>query len=257
MGVLDLFDLKNKVSIVTGGGRGLGFAVAEGLAEAGSDIVICSRKEANCKDAAEQIKKLGVNTAGVKCDITNPDDISKLRDIVLKAFGKIDILINNSGATWGAPTEDYPVDGWKKVIDVNVTGTFLCSKILGNVMIEKDGGKIVNVSSIFGSVGASSSVMDAIAYNTSKGAMDAFTKDLAVKWAKYNIRVNAIAPAFIETDMTRETMEKGNVPILSHVPLGRFGNTEDLKGAVVFLSSPAADYITGMVLYVDGGYRAM
>lgn len=257
MGVLELFDLSGKVSIVTGGGRGLGLAIAEGLAEAGSDIVICSRKEGNCKEAAQRITALGVEAAGMQCDITNPDDISRLRDFTLEKFGKIDILVNNSGATWGAPTEDYPLEGWKKVIDVNVTGTFLCSQLIGKAMIKAGGGKIINVSSIFGGVGTISQVMDAIAYNTSKGAMDAFTKDLAVKWAKHHINVNAIAPAFIETDMSRVTMKKGGDHILSHVPLGRFGVPEDLKGAAVFLGSAASDYITGTVLLVDGGYRAV
>jgi NAD(P)-dependent dehydrogenase (short-subunit alcohol dehydrogenase family) len=257
MGVLELFDLSGKVSIVTGGGRGLGLAVAEGLAEAGSDIVICSRKEGNCKEAAQRIMALGVEAAGMQCDITNPDDISRLRDFTLEKFGKIDILVNNSGATWGAPTEDYPLEGWKKVIDVNVTGTFLCSQLIGKEMIKGGSGKIINVSSIFGGVGTISQVMDAIAYNTSKGAMEAFTKDLAVKWAKHHINVNAIAPAFIETDLSRVTMKKGGDYILSHVPLGRFGVPGDLKGAAVFLGSAASDYITGTVLFVDGGYRAM
>jgi len=257
MRVLDLFDLSGKVSIVTGGGRGLGLAMAEGLAEAGSEVVVCSRKEQNCREAAKRIRQLGVEAAGVKCDITNPSDISGLRDFVLQKFGQIDILINNSGATWGAPTEDYPIEGLKRVINVNVTGTFLCSQIVGKVMIEGGGGKIINVSSIFGGVGAPSNVMDAIAYNTSKGAIDAFTKDLAVKWAKHHIHVNAIAPAFIETNMTQATMEKGETHILPHVPIGRFGLPEDLKGAVLFLSSAASDYITGTILFVDGGYRAM
>lgn len=257
MRVQDLFDLRGKVSIVTGGGRGLGLALAEGLAEAGSNIVICSRKESNCHEAAQRIERTGVRAVGVGCDITQPEDISKLRDFALKEFGKIDILINNSGATWGAPTEDYPIEGWKKVIDVNVTGTFLCSQIIGKTMIEKGGGKIINISSIFGGVGCKSEVMDAIAYNTSKGAIEAFTKDLAVKWAKHRVYVNAIAPAFIETEMTHVTMEEGRAHILSHVPIGRFGLPDDLKGAVVFLSSAASDYMTGTVLFVDGGYRAM
>ena len=257
MSSLKLFDLSGKVSIVTGGGRGLGLALAEGLAEAGSSIVLCSRKEANCKEAATKLQAKGVRAEGVHCDIVNPDDVNRLRDFVLKKFGKIDILVNNSGATWGAPTEEYPVEGWKKVIEVNVTGTFLCSKIIGKAMIEGGGGKIINVSSVCGTLGCAPEVMDAIAYNTSKGAIDAFTRDLAVKWAKHRIHVNAIAPAFIETDMTRVTMQKGGSQILSHVPLGRFGVSEDFKGAVIFLASAASDYVTGTVLYVDGGFTAM
>jgi len=257
MGVLNYFDLSGKVAIVTGGGRGLGFGLAEGLAEAGSAIVVCSRKEDPCKEAAAKIRQLGVDAVGVKCDITNLDDINALKDFVLKEFGRLDILVNNSAATWGEPTEDHSLKGWKKVIDVNVNGTFFCTQILGRVMIEKGGGKIVNISSIYGTVGAPSNIMDAIAYNTSKGAMEAFTKDLAVKWAKHGIYVNAIAPAFIETDLSRVTMERGGEHILAHVPMNRHGNLEDLKGAVVYLSSRASDYVTGTTLYVDGGYRAM
>jgi gluconate 5-dehydrogenase len=257
MGTPKLFDLSGKAAIVTGGGRGLGFGLAEGLAEAGCDLMLCSRKVANCEEAAGKLKQLDVNAVGKKCDITDSSDVAELRDAALKAFGRIDILINNSGAAWGAAVEDYPLEGWQKVINVNVTGTFLCSQIIGKSMIDEGHGKIINMSSIFGTVGAPSNVMDAIAYNTSKGAVEAFTKDLAVKWAKHNICVNSIAPSFIETDLTRETMEKGGRHILDLVPMGRFGVPEDLKGAAIFLSSAASDYITGTTIYVDGGYRAM
>jgi NAD(P)-dependent dehydrogenase (short-subunit alcohol dehydrogenase family) len=257
MGIDTLFGLQNKVAIVTGGGRGLGLAISHALAEAGSDIVICSRKEANCKKAARDMARLGANAIGYKCDITDRDNIVSLKDFVLKEFGKIDILVNNSGATWGASTEHYPLDGWNKVINVNVTGTFLCSQIIGGQMIEEGGGKIINVSSITGSVGCKSELMDAIAYNTSKGAVDAFTRDLAVKWAKHHINVNAIAPAFFKTDLTSATMDKSGDHILNHVPMGRFGELSDLKGSIIFLASSASDYITGIILYIDGGYRAM
>lgn len=257
MGIDTLFSLQNKVAIVTGGGRGLGLAISHGLAEAGSNIVVCSRKEANCKKVARDIERLGVRAFGYKCDITDRDNIVRLKDFVLKKFGKIDILVNNSGATWGAPTEHYPIEGWNKVIKVNVTGTFLCSQIFGSQMIEAGGGKIINISSITGTVGCKSEIVDAIAYNTSKGAVDAFTKDLAVKWAKHHINVNAIAPAFFRTDLTSETMDKASEHILNHVPMGRFGELSDLKGSVVFLASTASDYITGIILYVDGGFRAM
>lgn len=257
MGVLNFFDLTGRVAIVTGGGRGLGLAMAAGLAEAGAGVVLCSRKEANCKQAAEKLSRDGLRAMGMRCDVTNPQEVGELRNFALKEFGRIDILVNNSGATWGSPTETYPLEGWKKVMEVNVTGTFLCSQVIGQAMIQAGGGKIINVSSVYGSVGTRSEVMDAIAYNTSKGAIEAFTRDLAVKWAKYHVHVNAIAPAFFETDMTRATMEKAGHHILSHVPLGRFGVAEDLKGAVVFLGSGASDYVTGTTLFVDGGYRAV
>jgi len=252
-----LFNLQNKVALVTGGGRGLGLAISHALAEAGRHIVVCSRKEANCKKVARDIERLGVRAIGCKCDIADRDSIVSLKDFVLKEFGKIDILVNNSGTSWGAPTEQYPIDGWNKVIKVNVTGTFLCSQIIGSQMIEKGGGKIINISSIAGTVGCKSEIIDAIAYNTSKGAVDAFTKDLAVKWAKHHVNVNAIAPAFFRTDMSREVMDKGGEHILNHVPMGRFGELPDIKGSVVFLASRASDYITGIILYVDGGFRAM
>lgn len=257
MGTDSLFSLKNKVSIVTGGGRGLGLGISHALADAGSDIVICSRKEENCRNVARDISRSGVKAIGYKCDITDQDNIVSLKDFVLKEFGKIDILVNNSGATWGASTEHYPLDGWNKVMKVNVTGTFLCSQIIGSQMIEKGGGKIINISSITGTVGCKSEIMDAIAYNTSKGAIDAFTRDLAVKWAKHHVNVNAIAPAFFRTDLTRGTMDKSGEQILNHVPMGRFGELSDLDGSVVFLASNASDYITGIILYVDGGFRAM
>lgn len=257
MGIDALFSLQNKVAIVTGGGRGLGLAISHALAEAGSNVVVCSRKEANCKNAARDIERWGVGAMGYKCDITDRDNIMRFKDFVLKEFGKIDILVNNSGATWGAPTELYPIDGWNKVIKVNVTGTFLCSQIIGSQMIEQGGGKIINVSSITGAVGCKSEIMDAIAYNTSKGAVDAFTRDLAVKWARHHVNVNAIAPAFFRTDLTSETMDRAGEHILNHVPMGRFGELSDLKGSVVFLASTASDYITGIILYIDGGFRAM
>jgi gluconate 5-dehydrogenase len=257
MGAMELFDLSGKAAIVTGGGRGLGFALAEALADAGCNLMLCSRKAVSCEEAAGKLEQTGVTAVGQKCDITDSSDVTALRDAALKAFGKIDILVNNSGAAWGAATEDYPLKGWKKVIDVNVTGTFLCSQIVGRSMIGEGQGKIINLSSVFGTVGAPSNVMDAVAYNTSKGAVEAFTKDLAVKWAKHQICVNTIAPSFIETDLTRETMQKGGKHILDLVPMRRFGVPADLKGAVIFLSSAASDYITGTTIYIDGGYRAM
>lgn len=257
MGIDTYFGLQGKVALVTGGGRGLGQGMAEALGEAGCDVVVCSRKEENCREAASRLKEMGVRAAGFRCDVTDPSEVEQLKDKILKDFRRIDILVNNSGATWGAPCEEYPFDGWKKVINVNVHGTFLCSQIIGKAMIGQGGGKIINISSVFGSAGCGPEIMDAIAYNTSKGAIDAFTRDLAVKWARYRINVNAIAPAFIETDMTRGTIKEHGANIIAHTPLGRFGTPDDLKGVLIFLSSRASDYVTGTVLYVDGGYRAM
>jgi len=257
MDVKKLFDLTDKVSVVTGGGRGLGLAFAEALAEAGSSVILCSRKEANCKKAADQIKDLGVRAIGIRCDVSNIDDVNRVKDTVISEFGRIDVLVNNAGANWGASSIDYPIDGWNKVINVNVTGTFLCCKVLGKVMIEQGGGKIINIGSVVSVVGTPPELIDAIAYNTSKGAILTFTKDLAVKWARFKVCVNAIGPGFFLTDMGRETIAKKKEELLASVPLKRFGEHDDLKGAVVFLASEASNYVTGTILFVDGGYRAM
>ena len=257
MNVKELFDLTGKTSIVTGGGRGLGLIFAKALAEAGSTVVLCSRKRDTCQEAAKQLEKSGFRAVGLECDITNEQSISTMKDTVLSEFGSIDILVNNSGATWGAKTEDYPLKGWNKVINVNVTGTFLCSTLCGKAMIEQGGGKIINIGSVASVVGSPSNIMDAIAYNTSKGAILTFTKDLAVKWAKYNVCVNAIGPAYFPTDMTSGTLSEKNDAILARVPMKRLGKPEELKGAVVYLASKASDYVTGTILFVDGGYRAM
>lgn len=257
MNIQELFSLKDRVSIITGGGRGLGLVFAEALAEAGSNVVLCSRKDTNCKKAANDLVQKGVQAIGIKCDVTDPSSIMKLKNSVLKEFGRIDILINNSGATWGGSTKNYSFEGWNKVINVNVTGTFLCSQIIGQEMIEKGGGRIINITSIMGGVGCKPELMEAIAYNTSKGAVETFTKDLAVKYSRFHINVNAIAPGFFKTEMTSGTMSKSGSHILDHIPFGRFGRSSELKGAVVFLSSRASDYITGTTIFVDGGYRAM
>lgn len=253
----ELFTLRNKVAIVTGGLRGLGLSMSEALAEAGSDIIVCSRKIENCEQQAKNIRRLGVRCAAVKCDVTNPNDVQKLAQFALSEFGRVDILVNNAGATWGASVLDYPLEGWNKVINVNVTGTFLCCQAIGKIMIEQKSGKIINLSSVTGVSGSDSSYMDAIAYNTSKGAIITFTKDLAVKWAPYNINVNAVAPGFVLTDMTKYTVEHHQNKMIQHIPFGRLGSGEDLKGSIIYLASNASNYVTGHILFVDGGWHAM
>jgi gluconate 5-dehydrogenase len=257
MEVLKLFDLTGKTAIVTGGGRGLGAQIAQGFAEAGANVVLCSRKVEACQEVAGQLGKLGIKTLALKCDIANPDDVALVIAETKKAFGSIDILVNNSGATWGAPAAEMPLEAWKKVIDVNVTGTFLMSQAVGKVMIEQRSGKIINIASAAGFGGTDPRLMDAIGYNTSKGAVITFTKDLAVKWGKYNINVNAIAPGFFPTKMSRGLIEHGKEAILAGTPLRRFGTDDDLKGAALFLASNASNYVTGNILVVDGGTAAM
>jgi gluconate 5-dehydrogenase len=257
MNVREMFDLNNKVAIVTGGGRGIGLKMAEGLAEVGANIVLCSRKVENCQKAAQGLAKLGVKTLAMACDVKSPSGIQTVVDKALEEFGRLDILVNNSGVTWGGPTEDYSLEGWEKVMDTNMTGAFLFSQIAGRAMIRQKSGSIINIASVMGVIGTESDAADAIAYSASKGALISFTKDLSAKWAKYNIRVNAIAPGWFPTDMTKWALDHNGKKILSHVPMGRFGEAEELKGAVVYLASEASRYVTGIVLPVDGGLLAV
>ncbi|AQU78122.1 MULTISPECIES: SDR family oxidoreductase [Planococcus] len=257
MSVMALFKLDGKTAIVTGGGRGLGAMMAEAFAEAGANVVLCSRKVEACQEIADKLAKMGVATLALACDVTNESDVENLVQQTLETFGSIDILVNNSGATWGAPVVDMPIDAWKKVIDVNVTGTFLMSREVGKAMIQQKSGKIINISSVAGLGGIDPTLMDTIGYNTSKGAVITFTKDLAAKWGQHNINVNAIAPGFFPTKMSKAVMDKGREGLLSRTPLNRFGTEQDLKGTAVFLASKASDYITGDVVIVDGGMHVL
>jgi gluconate 5-dehydrogenase len=206
---------------------------------------------------ADRLATTGVKTLALACDISQPEDIKNVVHQTIEKFGRIDILINNSGATWGAPVEEMPLEAWQKVMNINVTGTFLMSQEAGKEMIKQKAGKIINIASIAGLGGTDPQYMDTIGYNTSKGAVITFTKDLAVKWGQHNIQVNAIAPGFFPTKMSGAIMEQGKDYFLSQTPLKRFGSEADLKGAAVFLASAASNYITGDILTVDGGVHAM
>ncbi|MEH7307310.1 SDR family oxidoreductase [Neobacillus drentensis] len=257
MNVKALFDLTGKVAIVTGGGRGLGQQIAEGFAEAGAHVVVCSRKLEACEEVSDGLKKLGVDTFALKCDVTNPEDVRKVVEQTMERFGRIDILVNNSGASWGAPVEEMPLEAWKKVMDVNVTGTFLMSQAVGKVMLQQKSGKIINIASVAGLKGSNPKYMNAIGYNSSKGAVITFTKDLAVKWGPSGIYVNAIAPGFFPTKMSKGLLDQGGEAILEGTPLRKFGTENDLKGVALFLAAPASDFVTGDVVVVDGGAHAM
>jgi NAD(P)-dependent dehydrogenase (short-subunit alcohol dehydrogenase family) len=258
MNVLRMFDLSGKTAIITGGGRGLGTQIALGLAEAGANIVLCSRKVEACQEVADSLgKEYGVQTLALKCDIGNAVDIQNVVKETLNKFECIDILVNNSGISWGAPSLDMPLEAWNKVININLTGTFLMSQAVGKVMVEQKRGKIINIASVAGLGGTHTDMMDTIGYNASKGAVITLTKDLAVKWGKYNIHVNAIAPGFFLTKMSQVLLERGKDALEYLTPLGRLGNDQDLKGVVLFLASDASNYITGEVLVVDGGKHAM
>lgn len=254
---MDLFRLDGKTAIVTGGGRGLGALIAEAFAEAGANVVVCSRKLEACEEVSEKLKSLGVRSLALTCDVTNPQDVKNVIAKTMEEFGTVDILVNNSGATWGAPAAEMPLEAWKKVMDVNVNGTFLMSQEAGKVMIKQGSGKIVNIASVAGLGGTDPRFMDTIGYNTSKGAVITFTKDLAAKWGQHNINVNAIAPGFFPTKMSKVLIEQGGEQILNLTPLKRFGKDEDLKGVALFLAAKASDYITGDVVVVDGGMHAI
>ncbi len=238
MKVQQLFDLTGQVAIVTGGSIGLGRQMAEGLAEAGANLVLCARKKERCEQAAGELQKLGVKTLALGCDVKNSANVQEVVDAALAQFGRIDILINNAGTSWGAPVEEMRLEHWNKVIETNLRR-----------------GKIINIASVAGLRGAPPE-FQAIGYHASKGGVIAFTKDLACKWGIHNIQVNAIAPGWFPTNMSQAVIERNKDAFLSKIPLRRFGNECDLKGAAVYLSSGASDYVTGHVLVVDGGQIA-
>jgi gluconate 5-dehydrogenase len=255
MRVQELFDLNGKVAIVTGGSIGLGRQMAEGLAEAGADLVLCARKKERCEKAAKELEALGGDVLPLGCDVKKPEDVQAVIDATVERFGRLDILINNAGTSWGAPVEDMTVEQWNKVIETNLTGTFLFSQAAGKVMTPQKRGKIINITSVAGIHGAPPA-FQAIGYHASKGGVIAFTKDLACKWGMHNIQVNAIAPGWFPTNMSAVVIERNREAFLKRLPLGRFGGENDLKGAAVFLASAASDFVTGHVLVVDGGQTA-
>jgi len=262
MNINEIFSLRGKVAIVTGGGRGIGEFISSGLAEAGADLVIASRKIENCEEAGKKLAAAnGTKYLAVKCDLGVKEEIDHLVDAAVKEFGKIDILVNNSGVTWGAPTLDFPIDGWDRIFNVNVRGVWILTQKVANIMKAQGGGKIINISSIFGSRGSLEIAHPAVAYNSSKAAIEVLTKNLAVKLADHKINVNCIAPGFFHTDMMgyvfKPGMENMLDAMLSVIPLRKAGEIDDIKGLAVFLASKASDYMTGAILPLDGGMAAM
>lgn len=255
MSGLNLFDLSGKVAIVTGGATGLGRQMAEALAEAGAAVVICGRRVKLCEQAAREISdRYGPETLGVRCDISQEDEVDRLVSQSIDKLGKIDILVNNAGIAFGAPAEKWPLEKWRELIDVNLTGNFLCTQRVGRAMIKAQYGKIINISSVNGFGGTRT--LNSIAYTAAKGAIHAMTKELATKWARHNIYVNTIAPGFFPSDMSGPVIDHWGEKLIEEIPLKRLGSEVDLKGPVVFLASPASDYVTGHILPVDGGQLA-
>jgi NAD(P)-dependent dehydrogenase (short-subunit alcohol dehydrogenase family) len=250
-----MFDLTGRVAVVTGGSVGLGRQMAEGLAEMGATLVLCARKKERCQQVADELQKLGVQTLALACDVKDPASIHAVADAAVKQFGRIDILINNAGTSWGALAEDMTLEQWNKVIETNLTGTFLFSQAIGKVMISQRRGKIINIASVAGMRG-SPPRFSAIGYSSSKAGIIMFTKDLACKWGMHNIQINAIAPGWFPTDMSEKVIERNKADLLAGIPLGRFGGPQDLKGAAIFLASDASNFVTGHTLVVDGGQSA-
>jgi gluconate 5-dehydrogenase len=253
--VKQLFDLTGRVAIVSGGSMGLGRQMAEGLAEMGANLVLCARKKKRCEEVAEALRSHGVQTLALGCDVKERAAIQEVVDATLAKFGRVDILINNAGVSWGASVEEMTLEQWDKVLSTNLTGTFLFCQAAGKAMVAQGSGKIINIASVAG-LGGASAELQAIGYHASKGGVIAFTKDLACKWAPHNIQVNAIAPGWFPTHMSGWVIEHRKDSLLAKIPLGRFGGDHDLKGAAVFLASDASAYVTGHVLVVDGGQTA-
>ena len=255
--IKELFDLTGKTALITGGSRGLGLQMAEALGEQGARLVITSRKQAELDEAAAHLKERGIDVLAIASDLSKETAVGPLVDTAMKHLGHIDILINNAGATWGAPAEDHPLEAWDKVMNLNVRSIFLLSQAVGKQsMIPRRYGRIVNVASIAGLSGNGPD-MQTLAYNTSKAAVINFTRTLAGEWGRYGITVNALAPGFFPSKMSRGLLEKMGDSAAERAPLRRLGDDEDLKGAVLLFSTDAGKHITGQTLAVDGGVSAV
>ncbi|MCC7486763.1 MAG: SDR family NAD(P)-dependent oxidoreductase [Burkholderiales bacterium] len=251
--VRQLLDLSGRVSVVTGGATGLGLQMATGLAEAGSHVVICSRRLAMCEEAAHGIEKLGVKALALAADVTKPDEVEAVKNATLKTYGRVDVLVNNAGRAWVAPPEDLPLDRWRQIMDLNVTAPFICSQVFGREMIRAKKGRIINIGSVAGLIGRNPKAYNSIVYSTSKGAIVQFTRDLAVKWAQHGINVNCICPGFFVTPLNQQLFDGNSESILREIPMGRSGGENDLKGIAVLLASDASAFMTGAIIPVDGG----
>jgi NAD(P)-dependent dehydrogenase (short-subunit alcohol dehydrogenase family) len=249
-----LFDLSGKTAVVIGGTSGIGLAMAVGLAEAGADVLATSRRQEQVDEAANRIEAKGRRTLRLCSDVCDRSSLERVRDETLKAWGNVDILINAAGIIKRAPTLDFPEDAWNGIMDTNVTGTLRGCQIFGQHMLGRGSGRIINIASLNTFV----SLKEVTAYACSKAAVGALTKSLAVEWSAQGVNVNAIAPGVFRTNLNAELLdnsERGK-ELRLRTPMGRFGRTEELVGAAVFLASHAASFVTGEILTVDGGFLA-
>lgn len=247
------FDCSDKIALVTGGSRGLGLAIAEGLGQAGARVAIVARREKWLRQAEEDLQEKGIQTIVETCDITVEEDVRNVIQTVESEWGPINVLVNNAGITWGASVLDMPMEKWEAVINVNLTGTFIVTRAVGERMVERGEGSVINISSVGGLRGLPSTVQDAIGYNTSKGGLISFTRDLATKWAQDGIRVNALVPGMFPTRMTEWMEGEEEKAFLERTPMGRPAELEEIKGPAIFLASDSSSYVTGQMLPVDGG----
>ena len=254
MKVSELLSLKGRTALVTGGSRGLGLQMAEALGEMGARIAISARKKDELDEAVSHLNRAGIDAAAYVCDIGKREAIPPVVDELLKRFSRIDILVNNAGATWGAPAEEHPLEAWDKLVNVNLTGVFVLTQLIGRrSMIPAKWGRIVNIASIAGLMGQDKRIVRTIAYNATKGGLVNFTRALAAEWGEHGITVNAICPGFFPSKMTRATLGTTGELIRESTPTGRLGSDDDLKGLVVLLASDASRHITGQAIAVDGG----
>ncbi|WP_343622168.1 SDR family oxidoreductase [Roseateles puraquae] len=253
-----LFDLTGQVALVTGGSRGLGLQIAEALGEAGAKIMLTSRKAADLEEATAHLQARGIDARWIAADAAKPEEAHRVVAETMERLGQIDILVNNAGATWGAPAEDHPLEAWDKVMDLNIRSLFVFAQAVAKAsMIPRKSGRIINVASIAGLSG-NLGAMKTIAYNTSKGAAVNFTRALAGEWGQYGITVNALAPGFFPSKMTKGLLAAlGEDKMAAHAPLNRIGDDDDLKGAALLFASRAGKHITGQILAVDGGVSAV
>jgi gluconate 5-dehydrogenase len=247
-----LFDLSGRAAIVTGGSRGLGLEIAEGLAEAGAALMICARREQWLDPALAALRARGFRVEGRTCDVANPDKVQEVVAAAVAAYGKVDILVNNAGVTWGEEPERMPLDKWQKVIDTNLTGAFLFSQAAGREMLKRQYGRIVNIASISGLRGSTTGPHYA-GYAASKAGLMGLTRELAASWGRQGIRVNAIAPGFFHSRLADPAIGQAEPHIKAYSPIPRVGDAGELKGVAVFLAADASNYITGQTIVVDGG----
>lgn len=250
--VKELFDLSGKTAIVTGGSRGIGKEMAEGLAEAGASLMLCARREEWLDKTVDEFAARGFNVAGKVCDVSKAEDVQALVDETIAKFGSMDILINNAGVSWGAMPEEMTPEQWQKVIDVNLTGCFLMAQAAGRQMLEQGGGSIINIASIAGLTSSANGPFYA-GYVASKAGLIGLTRELAASWGRRGIRVNAIAPGFFHSRLADAVIDVYERRIQEDNVIPRIGNEGELKGTVVFLASEASSYITGQTIAVDGG----